>query len=215
MNPLIVIPTMYQGEHWKRCLASLQYIPFDFSLRIIAGETFNKAVNIGFKDATSEKRDLLIINDDCEWDFTAWKDWPDPMNAGDIIGWTLMNEDGTIQEAGCTLEANKAEKIINTIPRNWDGYLPGKRARPIPHVSYAFVYIKYKVIKALNRMLSYGHPSGYGDDLAYNLRAAKAGFRIVAISEEVIHLGGATTRELGHTTDIKGILETIYEEFYT
>jgi len=185
----IIIPTLEKG-FLKDCLTALaKYTNKEYIATIVkSGNTWAEAVNIGINNYP--KDDIILMDDDIR----VTKDWllniEEYKKQADIISWTLMKPDGTIQFSGCYFY-----KIIL-------GYIMGnhydilKKPRETPNATTSCIYIKRKVFDKIGIMDNETYKNGcHFEDSDFCMRARKAGFKIIVVPEIVQHLVTATKKD--------------------
>jgi len=185
----IIIPTL--GKVFlKECLISLSnYTVWPYTVLVVdKGDTWAEAVNLGIN--YFPKEDVILMDDDIrvtdKWLNLIEKYKKD----ADIIAWTLMKPNGTIQFSGCYFY-----KTMNGIfMGNYRNVL--NSPRNVPNATTSCIYIKRKVFDKIGTMdnETYKHGCHY-EDSDFCMRAKKAGFKILVIPEIVWHLETATKKD--------------------
>lgn len=186
----IIIPTMRKAHAFK-CFENLTYIPWPFRLRVVtAGKTWAQAINIGLKQ-TDQKNDVIIMDDDVFLSPDTFKTLESHFNDADIFGFKLLFPNGQIQHAGGLV---RGEDIGHIGFREDDN---GQLNKPmyVCHATTSLIYIKRHVIDELKGM-SEDIPGIQMEDVDFNFRALKAGFKILYLPGTAVHIQSASKQYL-------------------
>jgi len=157
-----------------------------------------------------ENNILWLIDDDSDVDKNTLKELLKESklnNQVGIIGSTIINNKGLVQETGCFLKRDKFEFI----PIN---YLLNKRKlkdeiRKLDYVSFASVLIKKEVVKRVGVMKNFFI---HVDDAEYCFRAKKYGFKISVSLKSFIYNKNIKKQEYS-TYDLRNYLFLANEFF--
>ncbi|MEM4214994.1 MAG: glycosyltransferase [Candidatus Pacearchaeota archaeon] len=195
----IIIPTLGK-PHLKECLRYLKKntkVPYRLFL-IKEGKSWPEAINIGLKKCKL-KNDIVLMDDDVRV-LPGWlDDIEEYKKKADIIGFKLLFPNGKIQHAGAFVTYDPIRVIYDLLNGKYPPRILGlsiigknenreKYNKPlyVPHVTTSLVYIKKEVFKKIGGMNEFG---GYQfEDVDFDFRALKAGFKIMYCPNRAIHL---------------------------
>lgn len=159
----------------------------DFCVRFETEGSWAHAVNKGFSRSLN---DIIICDDDVCVSKDTFRDLKQYLPHGDIIGFKLMYPDGRIQHAG--------GGWFNGQLGHYGYQQQDHPSYSIPfyfnHVTFSLVYIKRSVIKQVGEVEE-NWPGIHIEDVDYNWRAIKAGFKILYVPNIAIHEESATKKE--------------------
>lgn len=179
-------------RHLIDCIDSLKHIPFDYQLDLVLeGHNWPSAINIGLSRATG---DVILMDDDARVLPDTFKDFDKYYPKADIFGFKLLFADGSIQHAGAYVKDNQIHHFGHGEAGGYD------TTKYVCHVTTSFIYIKRKVLDKLKGMAT-DYPGDQFEDCDFCFRAIKAGFKILYLPNEAIHLESATKKTLDGFTD--------------
>ena len=168
-------------------IASLRYLPFDWRLHLILeGNTWPEAVNSGIAES---KYDIVLMDDDVVLMPDTFKELNNDYKNADIFGFKLLFPDGSLQHAGGFIENGKIGH--RGFKEDADQY---EKKEYVDHVTTSLCYIKRKVIKKLGGMAT-DYPGYQFEDVDFNIRAKRAGFKIRYLPQTAIHFESATKKQ--------------------
>jgi GT2 family glycosyltransferase len=184
----VIIPT--KGlPHLIDCVVSLKHLPFPITLDVVReGSNWAEAVNIGLDRKSASDNDILIMDDDVVLlsetfrSFSMWK------SEADIFGFKLLFPDMTIQHAGGYIRRDGMTHV---------GFKKSENEFSFPmmcaHVTASLIYIKKHVFQKIGKFTEM--PGLQFEDVDFNLRALKDGFKILYLPTKAIHKETATKKE--------------------
>lgn len=185
MNVDIIIPS--KGLlNLAPLISSTRYLP-DHGLDprihlILEGNSWPTAINSGIAES---KHDIILCDDDVVLLPDTFKDFKKYYNKADIFGFKLVFPNRTIQHAGGYLLGHYGvgePEDTNNEPRYCD------------HCTASLLYIKRKVIDKIGGMATFY--KGYQfEDVDFNIRAKRNGFKILYIPNTAIHYESATKKQ--------------------
>lgn len=179
----VIIPTL-ERPGWEASKDSLKHLPFDYDLKVITGRmTWPEAINKGLEGHDS---DVLIMDDDAALTAETFDNFGRYYPHGDIFGFKLLKEDGSLQHGGGVMTARTS--IIH-LPEGENVALY------CCHVTASVMYIKKQVLKKLGGITE-DWPSYQFEDVDFNWRALEEGFRIMYIPNVAYHGESLTKRDL-------------------
>ena len=189
----VVIPTL-RKQHAMTCLALLRHIPWPINLLLIPeGRNWSEAVNLGLSEVRGN--DVVLMDDDVFLWPETFRDLNYYLDRADIFGFKLLYPDKRIQHAGGVYKDSEILHIGNGQP---DG-AEFNEAKYVCHVTTSLCYIKNHVIKALGGMAT-DYKGIQFEDVDFNMRALKAGFKILYTGFPATHLESASKRYLPNFT---------------
>lgn len=184
----VIIPTL-RRTHAFSCFEKLNHIPFPYKLHVITGgKTWAQAINIGLRQ-TDKKNDVILMDDDVFINADTFKSLESHFADADIFGFKLLFPDGKIQHAGGIVKNGE----IGHIGFGQDDSDALKKAIRVCHATTSLIYIKRHVLDILEGMAE-DIPGVQMEDVDFNFRALKAGFKIICLPETAVHIQSATKR---------------------
>lgn len=184
----IIIPTM-RKMHAFSCLDKLHLVPWPNKLHVVTGgKTWAQAINIGLKQS-DKKNDVILMDDDVFITPDTFKSVRAHYDDADIFGFKLLFPDGQIQHAGGIVRNGD----IGHIGYQEEDEGQHDQAKYVCHATTSLIYIKRHVLDSLEGMAE-DIPGVQMEDVDFNFRALKAGFKILCLPESAIHLQSASKR---------------------
>ena len=186
----VIIPTLGKvnpKSHPFICFENLHHIPWPYWLHVITGgKTWAQAINIGLKQTSGN--DVILMDDDVFINHETFKKVNEYYDYADIFGFKLFFPDGKIQHAGGIVRNQGIGHI------GWRSEDDQKYNDPlyVCHVTTSLIYIKRHVLDKLGGMTVM--PGQQMEDVDFNFRAIKEGFKILYIPSPAIHMESATKR---------------------
>lgn len=181
----IVIPTK-RREHAFTCLSALRHVPWCYKLHLISDEptSWSKAVNLGL---SRTKHDVILMDDDVFVGPDTFSHVDKFYQRGDVFGFKLKFPNGLIQHAG------GFSKNGNITHMGFCEADEGKYNEPryTCHLTTSLVYIKRQVLDQLHGMAE-DYPGLQFEDVDFSFRALAAGFRLLYLPQEAIHMQSAS-----------------------
>lgn len=184
----VIIPTL-RKTHAFSCFDKLHNIPWPYKLHVITtGKTWAEAINIGLKQS-DKKNDVILMDDDVFITPDTFKNVEAYYDDADIFGFKLLFPDGEIQHAGGIV---RDENIGHIGFQKQD---QGQFDQPqyVCHATTSLIYIKRHVLDSIEGMVE-DIPGIQMEDVDFNFRALKAGFKILQLPGSAIHLQSASKR---------------------
>lgn len=184
----IIIPTM-RKTHAFSCFDKLHNVPWPYKLHVITGgKTWAEAINIGLKQS-DKKNDVILMDDDVFIMPQTFAGMESVMDDADIFGFKLLFPDGDIQHAGGIV----CEENIGHIGFQQEDKGQFDEPKYVCHATTSLIYIKRHVLDALEGMAE-DIPGIQMEDVDFNFRALKAGFKILQLPGSAIHMQSASKR---------------------
>lgn len=194
MTVELIIPTVghvYNTVHPYTCFSRLHHIPFPIRVHIVTGgKTWGEAINIGLSQA-DKNSDIILMDDDVFINEKTFDGFDRYYDKADIFGFRLLFPNGKIQHAGGAFDGS----MIGHIGHGEDNDSITKDPYYVCHATTSLIYIKNEVIGAL-KGISTDIPGTQFDDVDFNFRAIKEGFRILQLPNEAVHIESATKRTM-------------------
>jgi O-antigen biosynthesis protein len=151
---------------------------------MLEGNSWSEAINAGLAES---KNDVLICDDDIVLYPDTFKDLEDNFDKADIFGFKLLFPSRKIQHAGGF--------ITETIGHRGFGEDQDTYNEPefVDHVTASLMYIKKEVIEKIGGMAT-DYPGYQFEDVDFNIRAKKAGFKIMYLPGKAIHYESFTKK---------------------
>lgn len=149
---------------------------------ILEGNSWPEAINIGLKSVEKFKNDVILCDDDIILLEATFKNLIKNYDKADIFGFQLLFPDGTVQHAGGFIGNGSVGH-----------YREGSKKKYVDHVTTSLNYIKRKVLDKVPRMAE-DYPGIQFEDVDYNIRAKKEGFKIMYLPDKAIHYESATKK---------------------
>ena len=150
---------------------------------ILEGNSWPEAINIGLKEA---KNDVILCDDDIVLLQDTFKNLIKNYDKADIFGFKLLFPDGSLQHAGGFIKDGKIGH------RGYGGDAKNYyRKDYVDHVTTSLCYIKKEVFKKIGVMAE-DYPGAQFEDVDFNIRAKRAGFKIMYLPDKAIHYQSAT-----------------------
>jgi GT2 family glycosyltransferase len=186
----VIIPTlgkMSPKSHPFICFENLHHIPWPSYMHVVTGgKTWAQAINIGLEQTSGN--DVILMDDDVFINPETFKLVNEYYNDADIFGFKLFFPDGKIQHAGGIVR-NQGIGHIGWRSEDGPEYNDPKY---VCHVTTSLIYIKRHVIDKLKGMTVM--PGQQMEDVDFNFRAIKEGFKILYLPSPAIHMESATKR---------------------
>jgi GT2 family glycosyltransferase len=187
-NVDIIIPTL-RKTHAFSCFENLTHVPWPFRLHVITtGKTWAQAINIGLKK-TDPKNDVVLMDDDVFIGPDTLKSVEGHFNDADIFGFKLVFPNGQIQHAGGLVRGGD----IGHIAFGEDDHGQVDKPMYVCHATTSLIYIKRHVIDELKGMAE-DIPGVQMEDVDFNFRALKKGFKILYLPTKAVHIQSASKR---------------------
>lgn len=191
----IIIPTL-RKNHAFSCFDKLHLIPFPYKLHVItAGKSWAQAINIGLRQ-TDKKNDVLILDDDTFITADTFKNLEYHYEDADIFGFKLLFPNGQIQHAG-GLVRNKEIGHLGFMEEDQGQY---DKPLYVCHATASCLYIKRHVLDEVEGMAE-SIPGVQMEDVDFNFKALKHGFKILYLPNVAIHVQSASKRFLPQFDD--------------
>jgi O-antigen biosynthesis protein len=185
----VVIPSL-QRPHAFRAIESLRHIPFGIRLHLVtAGKSWPEAINLGLKESTG---DVILMDDDVVLNADTFSTVEKYYNDADIFGFKLLFPDGAIQHAGGFIRGSQIGHLGFREPADSPEFMV---PRYVAHATTSLIYIKRHVLKKLGGMAE-NYPGMQFEDVDFNIRAIKAGFRILNLPQSAVHEQSASKQHL-------------------
>lgn len=190
----LIMPTTGKHPHILNSLISFRHIPFPYTFYLsIEGDTWPKAVNLAFAET---KNDVILMDDDIIFHPDTFKNLEEYYDDAEIFGFRLMRLDGQVQPSGIEDVPAVCKKLkcpfrtphYNHGP-NW---AVSEKPLYVGYLSTSLCIIKRQVIEKIQMREDW--PGMLFEDNDFMFRAVDAGFRILFIPNEAIHLGSMTKR---------------------
>lgn len=190
----LIIPSVghiYKTAHPYTCFSRLHHIPFPLRVHIVTGgKSWAEAINIGLEQ-TDKQNDVILMDDDVFINKDTFKDFDKYIDKADIFGFRLLYPDGRIQHAGGFSDGEN----IGHIGHGETSDSIVKEPFWVCHATTSLVYIKRNVLNALTNMAT-DIPGIQFEDVDFSFRAIKAGFNILQLPNEAIHMESATKKSM-------------------
>jgi GT2 family glycosyltransferase len=184
----IIIPTLRRA-HAFSCFDKLNLVPWPYKLHVITtGKTWAQAINIGLKQS-DKKNDVILMDDDVFIMPDTFRSVETHYDDADIFGFKLLFPNGEIQHAGGIV---RDENIGHIGFQEQD---QGQFDQPqyVCHATTSLIYIKRYVLDSIEGMAE-DIPGIQMEDVDFNFRALKEGFKILYLPSSAIHLQSASKR---------------------
>lgn len=186
----VIIPTLGKinpKSHPFICFENLHHIPWPYWVHLISGgKTWAEAINLGLLQTSGN--DVILLDDDVFINGDTFKLVNEFYDKADIFGFKLFFPDKKIQHAGGIVR-NQGISHIGFRDEDKDEY---NKPRYVCHVTTSCIYIKRHVLDKLKGMTIM--PGQQMEDVDFNFRALKAGFKIMYLPSPAIHMESATKR---------------------
>lgn len=190
----VIIPTVghiYKTSHPYTCLSRLQFIPFPIRVHVVTGgKSWAEAINIGLSQ-TDGKNDVILMDDDVFINEYTFVGMDNVYEKGDIFGFRLLFPDGKIQHAGGLCDGN----MVGHIGYREENASVTKDPYYVCHATTSLIYIKRHVLDSLKGMAT-DIPGIQFEDVDFNFRALKEGFKILQLPNEATHIGSGTKKTM-------------------
>lgn len=184
----IIIPTL-RRTHAFSCFDKLHNVPWPYKLHVITtGKTWAEAINIGLKQS-DKRNDVILMDDDVFITPETFLGMSEYMDDADIFGFKLIFPGGEIQHAGGIVR----EENIGHIGFQEEDKGQFDKPYYVCHATTSLIYIKRHVLDAIGGMAE-DIPGIQMEDVDFNFRAIKAGFKILCLPGSAIHLQSASKR---------------------
>lgn len=184
----IIIPTL-RRPHAFSCFDKLHNVPWPYKLHVITtGKTWAQAINIGLKQ-TDKKNDVILMDDDVFITPDTFKGVHVHYDDADIFGFKLLFPNGEIQHAGGLVRNEE----IGHIGFGEEDKGQHSQARYVCHATTSLIYIKRHVLDTVCEMAE-DIPGIQMEDVDFNFRAIKQGFKILCLPDSAIHIQSASKR---------------------
>lgn len=184
----IIIPTLRRA-HAFSCFDKLHNVPWPYKLHVITtGKTWAEAINIGLKQSDN-KNDVILMDDDVFITPDTFAGVQEYIDDADIFGFKLLFPDGSIQHAGGIVR-NESIGHIGFQEQDQGQY---DEPKYVCHATTSLIYIKRHVLDSLEAMAE-DIPGIQMEDVDFNFRALKAGFKILQLTGAAVHLQSASKR---------------------
>lgn len=196
----IIVPTRYLSPVWKESIESVKFVPLKYKLHLIdKGSNWAEAINLGLKESSN---DILIMDDDVILKEETFKNFD--KTVGDILGFKLYFPDERIQHAGSEIRENGVCHLDQEF----------EEPLTVPHVTASLMFINKHVLKKIPFMTEM--PGYQFEDVDFNFRALKEGFKIVCLPNSAIHYQGATKQQDSEFEKKASInSQIIHDKFYS
>lgn len=185
----VVIPSLGK-PHAFEALVSLQWLPFPIRLHVMREQTsWPAAVNAGLARSTG---DVLLMDDDARVLPETFSGFEDIYPHADVFGFKLLYPDGRIQHAGGFVRGRQVGHLGYGQPANTPAF---NEPSYVCHLTTSFIYLKRAVVEKLGGMAT-DYPGMQFEDVDFNFRALKAGFRLLYVPRPAIHLESASKKTL-------------------
>lgn len=186
----VIIPTM-RKVHAFSCFERLSHIPWPYRLHIVTGgKSWAEAINIGLKQ-TDPGNDVILMDDDVFINAKTFESVDKYYNEADIFGFKLLFTNNTIQHYGGIVRNSEIGHVGYEMENDSRFSVPLR----VCHATTSLVYIKRSVLNNLTGMAE-DIPGIQCEDIDFSFRALKAGFRIMVLPEDAIHLQSASKKFL-------------------
>jgi GT2 family glycosyltransferase len=184
----LIIPTL-RRPHAFSCFDKLHNIPWPYRLHVITGgKTWAQAINIGLAQS-DKKNDVILMDDDVFITPDTFLEMQTYMDDADIFGFKLLFPDGDIQHAGGIVR-NESIGHIGFQEQDQGQY---NEPKYVCHATTSLIYIKRHVLDSIGGMAE-DIPGLQMEDVDFNFRALKAGFKIIQLPGAAVHLQSASKR---------------------
>lgn len=155
---------------------------------ILEGNSWPTAINVGLKECEPYQNDVIICDDDIILLEDTFELLEKHYDEADIFGFKLLFPDKTVQHAGGF--------ITDSIGHRGFGEPADAYSEPeeVDHVTASLMYIKRKVLDKVSTMAT-DYPGYQFEDVDFNIRAKKAGFKIMYLPGVAIHYESATKKQ--------------------
>lgn len=180
----VIIPSKGK-KHVLACIESLRHIPIGIRLLLVLdGNSWAEAVNIGLKES---RNDVLLMDDDVRILPETFSRFEGYSGLADIFGFKLLYGNSLIQHAGGFVKNGQIGHLGHGQANN------GKYSKPYYtcHVTASLMYIKRYVIEDIGIMAE-DYPGFQFEDVDFNFRALKGGYRILYVPDSAVHLESHT-----------------------
>lgn len=186
----VIIPTLGKvspKSHPFICFENLHFIPWPSYLHVVTGgKTWAEAINLGLTKTSGN--DVILLDDDVFINDKTFSLVNEYYDKADIFGFKLLFPDKKVQHAGGIVRQEGIGHI------GWKADDDGSYDKPlyVCHVTTSCIYIKRHVLDVLKGMSIM--PGQQMEDVDFNFRALKAGFKILYLPSPAIHMESATKR---------------------
>lgn len=197
MNFDLIMPTVGR-PHILDSLRSLHHIPFPYRFFLIMeGSSWPEAINIGFKQTTN---DIILMDDDVIILEDTFKDFEQYYEDADVFGFRMMMPMGGNELGVIPLGIDDVPKTCTPACPRWPHISHGLGVAALDkpvycgYVSTSFCVIKRHVVEKVQ--IREGWPGHLFEDNDFMFRVVEAGFRILYVPNQIIHLGSMTKRHM-------------------
>lgn len=185
----VVIPTL-RRPHAITCISNLRHLSWPMNLLLIPeGKSWSEAVNLGLSEVRGN--DVILMDDDVFLWPETFRDLNYYLDHADIFGFKLLYPDKRIQHAGGFYKDGN----IFHFGSGEEDRGQYNEPRYVCHVTTSLCYIKNHVLKEIGQMAT-DYPGMQFEDVDFNMRALKAGFKILYTGAPATHLESASKRFL-------------------
>lgn len=183
----VIIPSLAK-INLAGAISSLRYM-LDYGIEpivhlVLEGKSWPEAINIGLAESYN---DVIIMDDDVVILPDTFANFKKAYKKADIFGFKLLFPDGRIQHAGGFI----TNKIGHRGYGEKDTY---NEPEYVDHVTASLMFIKKKVINKLGGMAT-DYPGYQFEDVDFNIRAKKKGFKILYLPDVAIHYESLTKKQ--------------------
>ena len=189
----VIIPSLGRPV-LTECVASLKYLPFPMKLLVMLNESWPASINAALKVTNN---DVVIMDDDVRLLPDTFSVLPKYMGHADIFGFKLMFPNGRIQHAGGILQNGNLGHIGHKQIDIGQFDTP----RYMSHLCGGLLYIKRHVFEKVGFMAE-DYPGVSFEDVDFSFRALKAGFKMLYLPYEAIHLESATKATMDNISEL-------------
>lgn len=180
----VIMPTLKTSDTWEEAIKRvMNYAPFDVDLQLVTDKIgWPKSINKGLEGWTG---DVILIDDDCLINKDTFKDFDRYYPHAEIFGFKLLAECGAVLHAGGKL-------VGLSVTHYGEGDVP----KYVIHVTTSLCYIKKEVIAKIGG-IDENFPGYQYEDVDFNFRALRAGFRVMYVPTTAIHKTTQTKKHFG------------------
>lgn len=182
----LIVPTLKRKGYEKSIETAREYMPFDLTIHeAVDGKSWPEAVNLALEKTTN---DVILMDDDVEILPNTFKGFWKYYPSADIFGFKLCFPNGLIQHGGAWVEGRNIGHLGHSEPDE------GQCDKPlyVCHVTASLMYITRPVVDDLKRMSVWD--GAQFEDVDFNFRALKKGYKVLYLPMKAIHRETATKR---------------------